>query len=373
MDIILTTNSPGEVIGWVKPFLYYASRRFPESKITVFITPCPFGTGMEREIVKELPGVYEAYSPKEYLSYILLKREPPGFTPPKEGFVLFLGGDLTYAVLLGKRLKLPIFAYTEGHRNWSRSISLFFLPVIKERRREIRGDQWRVVGNPMLDAVDIALKEEPPLFFEDKVLALFPGSRKREVLFMVPYFHSCLKELREDVRVVISRSPFVEEGLIESILEDLGEISWEVLSTGRYSLMKEASLALTIPGTSTLELAYLRCPTIVVLPLDRPGGIPLKGLPGLIGSIPLLGKIIKRWFIPYMMKKIEYVALPNIFVGEEIFKELTGILDKEEVLSQVETLLYNKQEIDWKRVEEVLGRGGAIETMLEEIVEYLNL
>lgn len=371
MDIIVTTNSPGEVVGWVKPFAYYAKKRFPESTITVFVTPCVFGTGLEKKIVTELSGVDNACSPKEYLSYLLLGRRPALFSPKGEGFVLFLGGDLAHACLLGRRLNLPVFAYTEGHRSWRKSISLFFLPK-EVNVREGEEEKIRIIGNPMLDSVDLALQEEPPLSYDQKVIALFPGSRLSEVLFMVPYFHAFLKDLQEDVKVVISRSPFIEEGLLESCLDALGEGSWDVLSTGRYSLMREASLALTIPGTSSLELAYLKCPALVLLPLDKPWEIPLQGLPGLIGSLPLLGKALKKWLVPYTIGKMGHVALPNLLVGERVLPEMVGILDPKEVLSQVERLLAKKEEIDWERLKGVIGEGGATKVMLEEIATYLN-
>jgi hypothetical protein len=45
----------------------------------------------------------------------------------------------------------------------------------------------------------------------------------------------------------------------------------------RYAHMRAADVALTIPGTNTLELGIAGVPAVVVLPLNRPEIIPLEG------------------------------------------------------------------------------------------------
>ncbi|MDI6869811.1 MAG: hypothetical protein QME79_00395 [Bacillota bacterium] len=362
-DLVLTANSPGEVAGWVAPAAPALKEALPGARVTVFVPPCTFASGCERQVVAALPGVDAAFGPTEFLRYAVLGLRPPGFNPGRRGAVLFLGGELTNAVLLRKRLGYPALAYTEGFVNWTDAFARFAVPygVIREKllAKGVPEEKVVVVGNLMLDAVrpqrkPAAVREELGVAGRDLVL-LLPGSRPAEVEFMTPLFArtaELLRERRPETAFALSLSPFTEEGQIERALRGplaaevgvsarflpeaggdgtkAGLIATErgaqipVRRGARFDLMAAADLALTIPGTNTAELGYLGVPMVVALPLTHPERIPLEGLAGLLGNLPRLGKALKRRILPRVVARMPYAAWPNRLAQAYVVPELRG-------------------------------------------------
>jgi len=119
MHIFIITNSPGELMGWVKPAAEILKEKQKETIITVVIPPCQYASGMEDRIAKKLPEVNSVVGPSQYLKYLFLGSKPSSFHQAKKGVIVFLGGDPFHAVLLSKRLKLPAVAYIQKLR-WKR-------------------------------------------------------------------------------------------------------------------------------------------------------------------------------------------------------------------------------------------------------------
>jgi len=107
MYIFMVTNSPGEVMGWVKPAAEKLKEKQKETIITVVIPPCQYASGMEDKVAGEIPAVDYVVNPSQYLKYLFLGSKPSSFRQAKKGVIVFLGGDPFHALLLSKRLKLP--------------------------------------------------------------------------------------------------------------------------------------------------------------------------------------------------------------------------------------------------------------------------
>ena len=58
--------------------------------------------------------------------------------------------------------------------------------------------------------------------------------------------------------------------------------------------MQWADLALTIPGTNTVELSFMGVPMVVTIPLNYPEEIPLEGPAQLLSRVPVLGRQLKN-------------------------------------------------------------------------------
>src|SRR5690606_15482608 len=100
----------------------------------------------------------------------------------------------------------------------------------------------------------------------------------------------------------------------------------------RYSYMKAADLALTIPGTNTLELGLAGTPALVLLPMNRPEIIALEGPGHWLSMLPLVGTPLKRQAVKLFVNHLNYpVSLPNQFSGETLMTEAKGILTPEQV------------------------------------------
>jgi lipid-A-disaccharide synthase len=281
----------------------------------------------------------------------------------EEGFVLFLGGDLGHAALLGKRLHLPVYAYTERDARHEEDFRLFFVPservADRVEKKGVRPDQVRIVGDLMLDAVkpDRTTEEMYSLFGmeqDEQILNLFPGSRPSEVEQSLPFFlHAALLVKREQpkLRMVLTLAPFITmehvqrflqkaEGLAFTLEEKNAEyallrVESEELMLYRgcsYNTMQITTLAISLPGTNNVELAAMGAPTLVILPLNWPALIPLPGIVGIIGQVPLLGSFLKKWIvIPKLLPKFPQVSPVNRTAGEMIFPEQVGVLAPEDV------------------------------------------
>lgn len=397
-ELILTANSPGEVAGWVAPAVPALKEALPGSRITVFVPPCTFASGCELQVVTGLPAVDAAYGPGDFLRFAMLGIRPKGFVPGRRGAVLFLGGELTNAVLLAKRLRYPAVAYTEGFVNWTDSFARFAVPYAVTREKllakGVPAEKVTVVGNLMLDAVRVQRKpeevrEELGASGRELVL-LLPGSRPAEVEYMTPFLVKTvdlLRKARPATAFVLSLSPFAQPAQLAAALAGAsaaelgvdarfsaaegGNVVGEILTADgarlsvwqgrRFDLMAASDLALTIPGTNTAELGHLGVPMVVALPLTHPERIPLEGLAGLIGNLPRLGKALKRRILPRLAARMPYAAWPNQLAQEYVVPELRGEVTPEDAAEEAAQLLSDaaKRAATSGRLRRIMGEPGA--------------
>jgi lipid-A-disaccharide synthase len=417
-DVIITVNSPGEVTGWLAPAVSALKALPLKTVITVFIPPCTFASGAEAEVVKSIPGVDRVVEARELFLFLCLGRLPKGFRPGLQGIVLFLGGDLTYAVWLAKRLKYPAVAYTERMAILAKHFVKFMVPYEKTagrlRGKGISADKIQVIGNLMNDAIQS--RQEKELFRSalkignQPLLLLLPGSRPAHLEYMTPFLLETAENLKKqipDLAIVISISPFISidkfkqavegptarlfgkpgvfvpesskenqglEGFLPGIVRTGDGLTVIALQGWQYDLMSVASLAISLPGTNTFELAASGVPMIVTLPLNYPERIPLEGLFGFISDLPVIGRKIKQILLPKVLAKIKYIAWPNQLAQEVIVPELKGVLTAAQV-SQVAFDLLTDSESTRKmknRLIEIAGRRGASQRLgqvLEEVLE----
>jgi len=166
------------------------------------------------------------------------------------------------------------------------------------------------VGHPLTSAVSNHIAN--PHFLtkygfssSDKILALFPGSRQKEIERNLPLMLHAASELQKldpTLRIAISQST--------------------IAPSDTYDLMKHAHLALAKSGTVTLELALHKTPTVVqfaIKPID----------------VFLATKVFKI--------NIPYYSLPNLILQEEAFPELFGPnLTSSTLLQKAEDLWFDE-------------------------------
>ena len=165
-------------------------------------------------------------------------------------------------------------------------------------------------------------------------------------------------ELYRAMKVPAVRVMLTAEGLA---LISEGGVRANVLQEGHRKAMYSADLALTIPGTNTMELACTGTPMVVVLPLHRPEMIPLDGLAGLVGSIPIVGRMIKSVGVNRYLKRWRYCALPNMRAGRELVPEVKGNIAPEDVARVAISLLKDRKRraVISTDLREVTGENGA--------------
>lgn len=349
--IYLTTNSPGEVSTWLRPtvkaLLSGAGGQAPApERIVVFLNPCVYATGNEARVAQEIAGVDTVIAPWETVRYALFGRRPKALRRhnDKRGALLHLGGEMTLSAWVARRLKVPAFLYTEGFVNSVSAFRRIFVPhqraADKAARYGASSERIEVIGNLMVDAVaapwstpsealrHLGLSEGIP------TVAVLPGSRRHEWEIALPFFTEVIRELRRrlaQLQVIIAVSAFAAE-LRAAWFPDRELQRWVTVEGERMlavndqtaAAVQAADLVLTLPGSNTVEIAALGRPMVVAAPLHRPELIPLDGLPGLIGSLPLIGKPLKRAAVLRFSQRVPFIALPNAWAGRQITPELRG-------------------------------------------------
>jgi len=363
-DIILVSNSPGELSALVKPVAESIAEKMKDSRIILFLTPCQYTSGKELEYLKTIPEITEIIPSESYKTWILRNRKPK-IDFSKKGLVLYLGGDLGHAMLIARKVKYPALAYVQDRISWTGFYKKFFVPDAKSKRKFARGKKIepkiKIVGNLMVDSVNHLPQWKP----ESNVITFLPGSRQWQIKHMTPLYEKIIKQLKAKI-------PGLKVQLVSSPFQPAAEIKGAKMID--FDEAYNSELVITIPGTNTARLAARGIPMIVVFPLDNTDVIPLEGLAHFIGKIPHLGSKFKKTLIQTLNKRIKYFALPNIKAEQEIVPEYRGAIDIDTVVMKTIDLLQNdklrkKMSEDLKRS---MGEPGASGRIVEEINETLR-
>jgi len=195
------------------------------------------------------------------------------------------------------------------------------------------------------------------------VLGLFPGSRRSELGRYAPLFLEAFVRLRDarpggaPMVAVIGLAAGFDEGDVRRVAPGLfaraGE-SLRCIATGDGSLFDALDLALTKPGTITLEATLRGCPMVVV---GR--------------AHPFTAWLIRR------SARVANVALPNLLVGREIVPELLQrAATPAAIASALEALLEaparERQRAGLAEAAQRLGPPGAIEAAAARVEEMLG-
>ena len=393
-EAILVSNGPGELYTWALPVLNELRRSHPDMRVEISLIPCQFASGNEADIARTF-GADSVTTPGQTVRMLAPGPLPPGFGAD-DGFVLSLGGNVAMAVRLGRRFGYPTYRYGFVP-SWHRKLQMLFVNDRKtERKARLRGVPQRrlsVIGNLVADAVELA---QPAAGTGHPHIVLIPGSRDGFARHLIPFIIGVADRLGARYPGATFVWP-VSRLLREETLRDgvagvhratLGGVAGErqgdavvtpagssirmVPEAERYAHMRAADLAITIPGTNTLELGIAGVPALVLLPLNRPELIPLEGIGHWLGLIPLIGIPLKRQAVRlFVERKLVAVSLPNILSGETLMTELSGILSIEQVVAEACALLDDdagRAEIR-RRLLAAMPRPGAAQRLVAAIVE----
>ncbi len=398
-QVVLVSNGPGELYTWVRPVLDALRRRAPETRIAISLVPCQFAGGNEATIARAF-GPDLVTTPAQYLRGAALGAAPEGLQgEPGAGVVIGLGGNAALAVALARRLGHPAYRYS-FEPAWQRGLSGLLVPDERVRARAVRGGaptgKVAVVGNLVADAVEEA--DEAPAPGSPHVL-VFAGSRDTFAVHLIPLLIGVVDRLHEALpgaRFVWPVSRLLSAGTVADgvagrhaatlhgmagTLEQREGRRFVVTPRGgrlelvpeeeRYAHMRAADVALTIPGTNTLELGIAGVPSIVLLPLNRPELIPLEGAGHWLGLVPLVGRYLKRHAVRAFVSGLKVpVSLPNRMSGEELMVELSGHVDPGRVAGATLELLADPAGLAARRARllETMPRRGAADALIDAVL-----
>jgi hypothetical protein len=379
-DLIIFSNGPGEISTWVMPVVE-ALRKHAGSaglyRIMLIIHPCPFGSGTESMVGTRIEGVEHFIGSREYLKMLLtgFGRKRYGFS--REGIIFSLGGDLIHPVLFRRRIKGRHLLYAYSHNpGWEKHYEKIFVrnEYVKNKylKRGVPEARIMITGDLVYSSLKYrkdreTVRRELGVKEHERLVAFLPGSRDYMTRYVLPVFLKVIDDLDERVqrmKACVMKSPYISYELIEEGLRLGGKIREVESIPGtllrederyriRFSSDKAVDvlegemeqwgsgidLAVSLPGTNTVQLAYRRIPTLVVAAANKPEIVPMEGPIGMVKWIPLLGKMLTRLAVNSYARRYPYTALPSIYTNQEIFPELHGIITSDDITNRLVEML----------------------------------
>lgn len=361
-ELLMLSNSPGEVSGWVMPVAAAFAKLNAGARVTLTTLPCQYASGLEASCARGMEGIDEAGS------FRSVWKHPAG---GGRTLVLQLGGDPMFGALLKARTRGGWMIYTSRPR-WRSLVDRFFLPDERAASRfEAKGvarRKYAVVGNLILDSVPAgaAQAEARSLLGLDQdgaVVSFLVGSRPFEYLAGLPFFIRAAQLLAAsfaNFTALLPLAPTADEALMRGCMSRAGlkwrgadsfeEIVWEGQGRSRIRFVRghtfeaigASDLAIALPGTNNLQIAALGVPLLMVAPLNEAENIPLDGL---AGSMPLPPRLKKRLVLWYNDRE-KYLSLPNRLTGADIVPEHRCIMTPETVARLAAGLLSSPRKLD---------------------------
>ncbi len=397
VEAVLVSNGPGELYTWAYPVFKTLRDLHPDWKVSISLIPCQYASGKEAEIASTF-GANGVSTPKEFLTYTTTGKRPAALGDDS-GFVLSLGGNQNMALQLGNRLGYPTYSY-KFVPAWNKALKRLFVhdeaTFKKAKRLGIPEGRLELVGNLVADAVEFVA---PAQVSGKPHFLLMAGTRDGFSIFLIPFIIALADYLHADFpdasfawpvsrllseetirNGIAGREKAILEGMAgtrkgQKIITPSGAVIEMIEEHERYSHMRSADLAVTIPGTNTLELGIAGLPAIVILPMNKPEAIPLDGIGHWLGLIPLVGKYIKRHAVKLFVEGLDVpVSLPNRISSEALMLELKGKITAKQVASEAKQLLEQPERLATKR-ERLLAtmpKAGAAKRLIESISKDLD-
>jgi len=210
------------------------------------------------------------------------------------------------------------------------------------------------VGNPLLDAIhdfkpDAGFIKKNALQPGKKIIALLPGSRKQEIIYLLPDMIEVANQF-PDYQFVIAGAPTFN---IDFYRRFLGDKRIPVVFGATYDLLGNAHAAIVASGTAMLETALFNVPQVLVY----------KGNPISVG--------IARAVI-----RIKYIGLVNLIMDAPVIKELIQAdCTPQKIATELNLILndkdYRQNMLDnYDKLDERMGTPGASAKTAALIIKY---
>ncbi len=137
---------------------------------------------------------------------------------------------------------------------------------------------------------------------KQKKIAILPGSRRSETESLLPFFIEVIHFLRQrhpELKFVIPLAESFTKDFIEEKLKEYGLYDIEIVAGDKKNMaLAECILAISKPGTATLQLALMRIPTIIIYKTSW-----------------------ITYFVARIVANVKYMGLANLLLNREIVPE----------------------------------------------------
>ncbi len=216
------------------------------------------------------------------------------------------------------------------------------------------------VGHPLLDVVRVSQERDPTLREiglqkEKPVIALLPGSRRKEIAYHLPVMVAAATELKriDEVQFFCVKASTLDRAELQRDL-DRADFVIPIVEAGRYNAVNAADLVWAASGTATLETALLEKPMIVVYRVSW----------------------VTYW-LARLLVKIKYIGIANIIAGKAIVPELVQSDLSPERLVQESRAILNDHDArrtmiaNLRKLREQLGAPGAANRVAELAISLM--
>jgi lipid-A-disaccharide synthase len=316
-----------------------------------------------------LTGLSEIFSKMGQISraYKTLKKHLREASPSLLILVDFPGFNLKVAAM-ARRLGIPViyfippqvWAWRKGRiLRIKRDVALVIciLPFEKSLYEE-HAVPCVYVGHPFMQTVrpvqtrkvflsSLGLEQRQP------VITIMPGSRENEITKHMPVMLAVIDRLRRDLKnmaVLLPVAESIDRYFIETFVKDDPQI--QVLQGASHEALASSDIALVASGSATLEAAILDCPTIVMY------------------KVSALSYAAAR-----LLVKVDYISLPNIIAGKEVFPEYIQALKPETIAERVLHVLHNettRMKQDMEVVRKKLGTFDSYILARDAVTQFLE-
>ena len=275
--------------------------------------------------IREADKVIKQHIIQEKPSLVILV-DFPGFNLRMAKFVKAQGIPVVYFIAP------QVWAWRKSriHKIRERTDKVLCILPFEEQLYKEYGVDATYVGHPFMKTVKpiysrndfydrIGVEQKGP------VITILPGSRENEVEKHIPILLAILDKLRQfrDISaILLPLAENINEHRVKNLLT--GHPTIKVFKGLSYDALAYSDLAIAASGSVTLEAAILGTPTIVIYKVSR------------------LSYLLAR-----LLVNIQFISLPNIIAGKEIFPEFIQQLNPERIAEKALFMLNNgRQEIE---------------------------
>ena len=404
--IVLVSNGPGELSTWVRPLAERLHDQLPlrprrplaRTTLRLVLVPCPNATGQEDRVARSW-NLFERVLPAARFWWLLLR--PARHGPwPRQGVVVFLGGDQFWTVLLSARLGYRHLTYAEWVARWPRwNDRIAAMGPVAAARLDRRWQQrCQQVGDLMADLSESARQAEP--LPAGEWVALLPGSKRAKLQVGVPFLLETadrLAALRPGCRFLLPVAPTTSVAELLAYAGPANPVAShyaagvpsrsgaELLTAAgteihlhqehpAHGALSQCKLALTTVGANTAELGALGLPMIVLVPTQHLHVMQAwDGWLGLLARLPLLRRLLGVALTAWRMRHRGYLAWPNISAGRAVVPERVGPIEPASIAAEAADWLAQPQRLAGMRddLRSLRGQPGAVAALAAMVQELL--
>jgi lipid-A-disaccharide synthase len=226
---------------------------------------------------------------------------------------------------------------------------------------EQQGVQVDYVGHPLLDSVKVTSSrsefcQKNQLDETKKMIALLPGSRRKEVSYILPPMLEAVREcykINPDWQFVIPLAKTIDSEVVTAMTKDATNV--KLIEGDTYNAVNAADLAVVASGTATLETAIIGTPLIICYRAST---------------------LNWKLFTPFI--KVPFVGMPNLIAGRIVAPELLqDQLKGNKLFREIQAFLNDpyrlqKARMEMKEVREKLGAAEASQRAAKVIIESVK-